>query len=282
MASAGFSDQWERVIDPPLFRTEAPPVMPLIDVHVNALPPKTTGESGFYLQQTMEQHAAALSAKTVVGPPRVSDYFAANSAIRIAASKAERWLAMARFAGTLWPFGRPWALKRQIGAIFASRPVEEQIDFDGISAIKLMPFADGLPSGSLLEQIVDSKLPVLVHAGEKCPPEWVASKLLKRLDAPLIFAHLGSWPCSADALESAVALARSDERVYLETSGAWIGNFITFAVKQVPDKVMFGSNSPMCPVAVQWAHVASAVCSDTHLEAVAHANAARIFNQKLD
>ena len=169
------------------------------------------------------------------------------------------------------------ARRRARDGAVARALLEEPTLLDGFAGVKLMPQATGLPGEEVLDVLARSGLPLLVHAGILCPPRWLERHLLPRFAGPVILAHLGSWPCSADDLADAVALAGRDARVHLETSGANIGNFVRHAAERVPEKLLFGSNRPMCPPAVQFAHVAASVHDDDTLRALASGNARRLF-----
>lgn len=148
---------------------------------------------------------------------------------------------------------------------------------DGCKGVVLEPRAAGLPGRRLLEEINERRLPTLIPSGRLCPPAWIAHKLLPRLETTVILGHLGSRPCEERHLRHAVGLARSHANVFLETSLACIGNFITFAAREVPEKILFGSHAPVCSPHVQWAHVAAAVDHDATLERIAHKTARALF-----
>ena len=262
-----------------LFRPILPPTPPLFDVHVNALSPGAAPTRGFYATQGVEVIAKLGVSRALVSPPALPGYAAPNAALRAwSGGTGGRFLAMARLGGATGPhpINGLWQARRAVRAALRKRPSD--IDtFVGFAAVKLMPHVDGLPAPDVLADINRHKLPVLVHAGAMCPPRWLARRLLPHLEGPMILAHLGAWPCAAEALSDAVDLAVADPRVYLETSGASIGNFIAYAAKKAPTKVLFGSNVPMCPPLVQWAHVAASVVDDAVLEGIAWRNAHDLF-----
>ncbi len=262
-----------------LFRPILPPPPPLFDVHVNALPPGAAPAGGFYATQGIDAIAKLSVSRALVSPPALPGYAAANAALRAwAGGTGGRFSAMARLGGATGP--RPinglWQARGAVRAALRKRPSDVDT-FAGFAAVKLMPHVDGLPAPDVLADINRHKLPVLVHAGAMCPPGWLARRLLPHLEGPMILAHLGAWPCAAEALSDAVDLAVADPRVYLETSGASIGNFIAHAAEKAPTKILFGSNAPMCPPLVQWAHVAASVLDDAVLEGIAWRNAHGLF-----
>ena len=125
-------------------------------------------------------------------------------------------------------------------------------------------------------------MPLLIHSGANCPPRWIEKHILPHVKSPVIFAHMGAWPCAMEMLIEAVEMARRYPNVYLETSGVWIGNFITYAAERVPEKILFGSNAPMCEPAVQWGHVAASVREDRVLEDIAYKTAERVFGPRME
>ncbi len=261
-----------------LFRDGSAPELPLFDVHVNLLPPGAPAPTGFYAALTPAQAEGFGLAGACVSPPALDDLMDGNRRLLgWTTAHPGRWRPLARLGGRRGP--RPVTGRWQVRAALrgAVRPREAMPPLDGFAGVKLMPPVSGVPDIEVLEEIGRRRLPVLVHAGALCPPAWIARRLLPRLRGPVILAHLGSWPCAAEALRDAVELAARDERVHLETSGASIGNFIAYAAGRVPGKVVFGSNAPMCPPAVQWAHVAAAVRDDRTLERIASGTARELF-----
>ena len=261
-----------------MFRTGPPPDYPLFDVHLNVLPQGCAAPAGFYRTMGVEHLDDVGVAEGCVMPPALPNLGVASLALRDWAAGHSRWRPLARLGGRRGP--RPvtglWQA-REVARAVIERSKEGAVTLDGFAGVKLMPHRAGVPERSVLDDIGRRRLPVLVHCGEMCPPAWIERNLLPYLQGPVILAHLGSWPCSADLLQAAVDLALRIARIFLETSGASIGNFLAFAASRVPDKLMFGSNAPMCPPAVQWAHVAAAVADDRVLERVAHRNARALF-----
>ena len=262
----------------PLFRSGPPPGLPLFDVHINLLPPETEPPPGFYRTLAPAELEELGVAEACLSPPALDDLEGASRRLRTWAQGQPRWRPLARIGGRRGP--RPVTGRGQVRQALrrAIRPKPPALPtLDGYAGVKLMPPVSGLPDLDVLAEIARRRLPALVHAGAMCPPNWIAERLLPHLRGPVILAHLGSWPCAAEALHDAVELARRDERVYLETSGASIGNFIAYAAERVPEKLLFGSNAPMCPPLVQWAHVAAAVKDDRTLERLASRTARALF-----
>lgn len=257
-----------------LFRTTAIPAVDLFDVHINVLPPGIAKPASFYQTLPVSDLSATGVAGGCVSPCALPDYAQANDAL-LAWSKNDEsfFLPFARLNGS----GGPRTIRRRSRAKHKPEPLSDVARLQQFAGVKLMPHVDGIPAAKYIDAIAELRRPVLIHSGAWCPPAWIAKHLLPHLRGPLILAHLGSWPCAAECLQDAVKLAAEHEQVYLETSGASIGNFIAYAADRVPHKLLFGSNSPMSPPAIQWGHVAAAVCDDDTLRAIGHENAARIF-----
>lgn len=291
-----------------LFRARPlPPDLTVFDVHVNALVADVPPPPGLYRTVGVEEildaeRGAETGAAAVSGldgtaprfrggcmtPPAGIDLLEGSRRLRarLAADETHGWRALLRLddGGGERPVAGPLAAPRAALARRRARDgrvaralLEEPALLDGFAGVKLMPQATGLPSDAVLDVLARRALPLLVHAGLLCPPRWLERHLLPKVDGPIVLAHLGSWPCAADELADAVALAARDPRVHLETSGANIGNFIRHAAERVPEKLLFGSNRPMCAPAVQFAHVAASVPDDDTLRAIASGNAGRLF-----
>jgi len=290
-----------------LFRSRPLPAgLVVFDAHVNALPAGTTPPDGIYTTVDVDEVLADgagtgtpddaapsdIDAPRFHGgclaPPAGIDLLEGSRALRERSGRAggHGWGALLRLdaGGGARPVAGPLGGPRSSFAGLRARDgrvgqaVLETPDLlDGFVGVKLMPQATGLPGDDVLAALAARSLPLLVHAGILCPPRWIERHLLARYDGPVILAHLGSWPCAADDLAYAVELAAREEQVHLETSGANIGNFIRHAVERVPEKILFGSNRPMCPPAVQFAHVAASIHDDDTLRAVARGNAERLF-----
>ena len=296
-----------------LFRTTPlPSGLDVFDVHVNALPADVAPPTGIYRTVSIDDVLAGARTERAapgeslgraheatgarprfrsgcVTPPAGIDLLDGSRRLRARVDEPDgrRWRALLRLdagggarpvagplSGPRGALARRGARDGRVGRTLLAEPAL----LDGFAGVKLMPQATGLPGDEVLAVLAERGLPVLVHAGILCPPRWIERHVLTKLgDCPLVLAHLGSWPCSADDLAHAVELAARDERVHLETSGANIGNFLRHAAERVPEKLLFGSNRPMCPPPVQFAHVAASVHDDDVLRAIARGNAERLF-----
>ncbi len=270
------------VAEPPTASISEPP---LFDVHVNI--GVTDSANLSFGRQSGEQYLALMAASGIARacafPPLLGDYRAANVDLRAwAAATNGRILPFARLGGVRGPrpLREPWQARRALRE-FVLRPAADNIDLTGYAGIKLIPHMSGLPGDDVFAQIRERSLPVLIHGGVHSPPAWIERAVLPRVSGQLIIAHLGTFPGDASLLDDAVDLARRRDNVWLDTSGAWLANFITHAAKQVGPKLLFGSDAPMMHPLVAWQHVASAVRpehgGDALLEQIAYRNAELIF-----
>lgn len=279
-----------------VFRSAPVPAVCLFDAHVNAVPEGIAPPDSFYASVSLNELLASRRADADAGITHAGGLVAAPAGTDLLSASlalAEQlpdprggWRAALRFDGGRGAFPRAdpvrgfFARRRSAwgsGGRVAAAIRRDPTLLNRFAAVKLMPQQTGLPEPDVLRAVSDAGLPLLVHAGARCTPQFVKRQLLPHVGSPVILAHLGSWPCAADTLDDAVQLAADDPRVHLETSGASIGNFVRFAVEAVPDKVLFGTNTPMCTPAVQWKHVAGAIDRDVTLRKVAIGNAARLF-----
>lgn len=148
---------------------------------------------------------------------------------------------------------------------------------DDVSAVYVDVLKSGMPGEEVLDVVRARGLPMLVFCGDGYHAGRVAVEILPRTSGPVILGHLGCWPCGAESLKLSVNLARREERVFLETSETSIGNFLKYAVEEVPDKILYGSHSPECVAEAQWGHVMASVLDDESLRKVARGNAERVF-----
>lgn len=262
------------------FRTRPePPDHPLIDTHVH-LGPSDTGEVYYPLlsgEEYLDLADVAGVTTAFAFPPQNDSYRTVNAQLRDWAATTEgRVRPFVRLGGTRVPVTLPalWQVRRAVGARLRGRPPDHD-DLEGYAGVKLLPHLDGLPDPEVLAEVRASGLPVLVHGGVHVPPDWIERNLVHEVGGVLIIGHLGSYPGADVELRGAVELAREYDHVHLETSGAWGASFIQHAVREVPTKVLFGSDAPLVHPTVAWAHVASAVHDDAALRDIGHRNAER-------
>ena len=231
----------------------------LFDCHVH-IGPSDTGELYYgHLrgEEYLDLMAAAGVTRALAFPPLLAAGYA--DANRMLADWCEgtagKVRPLARVGGRRIGLSEPrlWLLRRKLGRMVRARTPDllaEQLP--RFAGLKLLPHLDGLPDADLLRAASDLKLPILTHAGRFVSAGFLARALLPRIETKLVLAHLGAFPDRQAELKAAVELAASDERVYLDTSGIWIEDFLTYAIARVPNKLLFGSDCPLTPPAVAW------------------------------
>lgn len=216
--------------------------------------------------------------------PQRERYGAANADLRHwAGGTCGRALPFARLGGTRGP--RPVRGFAQVtGALRAALTLQEgaPVDLDGFAGVLLCPHTDGLPSDTVFSEIAARRLPVLVHGGQAAPPLWIANTILPRTTGPVVLQHLGAYPGDARLLRTAVALAESEPRIFLDAGVQTLAPFVRYAADRVPGQIVFGSGMPVLYPATAWAHVSAALPGDpARLHAIGCENAARIFSLDL-
>ncbi|WP_375259527.1 amidohydrolase family protein [Citreimonas sp.] len=163
-------------------------------------------------------------------------------------------------------------------ALWVAAPERPFTDGGGKSLRWIAPATQGdaLPDAWSLDD--DAAVPAdhrpLLVAGRLTPLR-IAS-LLKARPGPVVLRHLGAGAGDAAALVAVLQLAASDPRLWLETSGAVIGAFVTEAAARLPDRVIFASGAPVFEAHAQAAHVAAALSPDA-ARGVFVDNAARLM-----
>lgn len=259
------------------------PHPPLVDVHVHLA---ADNGDGLPAQQWSALAAqAGIRLAGVVTPAR-PHYSAANAALLAWAQNDQPGVRpYARLGGPVPVTTRElWQLRSVVRSRLRARPPDVVgLDVDPVAAlrlyagVKVTPQIDGVPDAAVLSAVQELGLPLFVPAGEGCPPAAVEALLVRHLTSPVVLCHLGSYPGSAPDLAAALDLARRHPNVHLETSAAWLAEFVTIAAREVPDQLMFGSGAPFVHPLVAWHHVASAVADDALLEQIGHANAQRVL-----
>lgn len=196
-----------------------------------------------------EMHQAGV-VRAVVAPgvrPRTEGYLRANNAVgRLSVDWP--FVAFARVNGPRDPTGRPTARLRNLTASrddhhTTPRDVEQYGYDDRYHGFVLDPVRDGLPDADVLEQLADVGLPLLVYAGVDFPPAAVAETLL-RYDLPVVLPEFGGHPLNRDLMSAAVDLLDRHDNLYLDTSFVRYRDVLERALREHPDRVLFGSGAP--------------------------------------
>ncbi|WP_255197008.1 amidohydrolase family protein [Halorarius litoreus] len=217
----------------------------VVDVHTR-LDPVGGSERGRDIEPERlerELHQAGI-VKAVVSPgPRDRGYLAANNAV--ARLSVERpFVAFARLDGPRHPTSR----LRSLGASRAEHHVSpedvEQFAYDDrFAGFTLAPVVDGLPERAVLETLGEVGLPVVVHGGRGFPPERVAETLLDHR-FPVVLAGFGGYPLDRAQMTRAIDLLDAYDELYLDTAAVRFRDLLERAIKEHPDRVLFGSGAP--------------------------------------
>ena len=111
----------------------------------------------------------------------------------------------------------------------------------------------------------------MIHCGDDpfCTPLELEQAAIRVPEATIVFGHMGAYFHSEDAL----AVAERCENVMLETSACPYPERIGEAVRRVgAERVIFGSDGPGCPPAIELDKVRRAGLSPADLRKVLHDN----------
>lgn len=266
-----------------------PPPVPLIDIHVH-IGPSDTGEiyypelAGAEVLDLMD--ATDIETACAFAPANYGGYRTPNDALAAwAATTDGRVRPFARVGGARQPVTEPalWMVRRKArGAVVNRlRPRPSDLGPDGLApfaGVKLLPHLDGMPDAAVFAEIADRRLPVLIHGGRFSSPRWIARAVLPQVPGPLIIAHLGAFPAEFDLLRDALDLAEQHPNVYLDTSGAWVSDFVRDAARRLPERTLFGSDAPLTHPLAAWQQLSSVVRDDAVLERIGRHNALGLFD----
>jgi predicted TIM-barrel fold metal-dependent hydrolase len=195
-----------------------------------------------------ELHQAGI-VRAVVAPgpqPAEEGYLRANNAV--ARRAAERpMLAFARIAG---PRDSGDGTGDRVRNLIQRRaehhtgPADiEQYGYDDrFHGFYLHPARDDLPDEATLEAMVDVGLPALVRGGAAFPPGQAATLL--EYGFPIVLGHFGGYPLDRGLTGAAIDLLDDHEHLYLETSAVRYREILERAIREHPDRVLFGSGAP--------------------------------------
>jgi len=222
----------------------------VVDVHTRVEPDEERRPRpglGDPEQLEREMHQAGVVRAVVYPGARDGDYLKANNAVA-RMSVGRPLVAFARIDGAREPGGGAGSRLRNLtgrggGDHTTPEDIEQYAYDDRFYGFKLHPAKDGLPTDAVLEQLSEVALPVLVHGGEDVPPSAVAEELLGH-DIPIILAHFGAHPLRVPLMDEAIALLDDHDRLYLDTSVVRYRDPLERAVREHPDRVLFGSGAP--------------------------------------
>jgi hypothetical protein len=194
-----------------------------------------------------EMNQAGVVRSVVFPGPRDGSYLKANNAV--ARQCVERpFVAFARINGPLTPGDRVTSRLRNVRSSRTTdhtspNDVEQYAYDDRFVGFKIHPARDGIPDPDVLDRLEAVELPLLVHGGTEVPPKTIAETLLV-YDVPVIIAHAGGYPLNRDLMNQAIDLLEVHDSLYLDLSYVPFRDVLERAVKEHPDRVLFGSGAP--------------------------------------
>lgn len=194
-----------------------------------------------------EMHQAGVVRALVFPRTREGGYLPANNAVaRLTVDRP--FEPLARLSGVR-SVG-PGAAVRNVAARARRRDhhttpeeIEQYAYDDRYQGFKLHPAADGLPDEAVLEALADVGLPVLVHGGRGFAPDAAAETLLPH-GFPVVLEHFGGYPLDRDLAARAIDLLETHEHCYLDTAAVRFRAPLERALREHPDRVLFGSGAP--------------------------------------
>ena len=173
-------------------------------------------------------------------------YLAANNAVaRLCVERP--FVPFARLAGAR-DVGGPGSRLRNLTArrkpLHASPDDVERYAYgDRFEGFVLDPAGDGLPDESVLAALADVGLPVRVHTAPSFPPNAVEQTLLE-YEFPTVLAGFGGYPLDRDRMTDALSLLDAHEELYVDTAAVRFRDVLERALREHPDRVLFGSDAP--------------------------------------
>ncbi|WP_181685681.1 amidohydrolase family protein [Halorhabdus salina] len=222
----------------------------VVDVHARLEPDadSRSGEAaGSPERLEREMHQAGIVRSLVFPDTQTDDYLKANNAIA-RMSVGRPFVAVARINGPRDPGEGPGSRLRNLTASREDEhtspdDIEQYAYDDRFVGFKLHPEKDGLPDEPVFEALEDAGLPLIVHGGDSFPPASIEETILS-YDIPTIVAHFGGYPLRRDRMDEAIALLDRNDKCYLDTSFVRFREPIERALREHPDRIMFGSGAP--------------------------------------
>ena len=159
----------------------------------------------------------------------------------------------------------------------------DYVENKGFRGIKTNPLrhayvADDLIMDPIMEAAKDLHIPVFMHCGH--PPyslPWSIALLAERHpDVKLVMIHMGHG--HGVYIDASIKMAKRYPNLYLEMSGMPMPSKILEAYREVgADRVMFGTDAPFHPAAVEEMKVLSSGLSEEEMENVFYHNCARLM-----
>jgi predicted TIM-barrel fold metal-dependent hydrolase len=199
------------------------------------------------LEREMHQSGVVRAVVFADRQPEGEGYVRANNAV--ARHAVERpFVAFARINGPREPGGGAGSRLRNLTSAREDHhtdpeDVERYAYDERFHGFKLDPVRDGLPDEGTLAALGDAGLPVVVHGGEGFPPSAVERTLLE-YDFPLVLSHFGGHPLHRGLMNEAVDALDEHDNLYLDTSAVRYRSELERAIREHPDRPIFGSGAP--------------------------------------
>ena len=194
-----------------------------------------------------ELHQAGIVQAIVFPQARPDSYLRANNSV--ARHAVDRpFVPFARINGPRDPRGTPAAKIKNLAASrddhhVSPADVEQYAYGDRFHGFRLDPILDGLPDDEVLDELESVGKPVLTTVGEGFPPAALEATLLRR-NVPIIAAHFGGYPLNRELMGETIDLLESHDDCYVDTSAVRYRDVLERALREHPDRVLFGSGTP--------------------------------------
>ncbi|GGL72307.1 amidohydrolase family protein [Halocalculus aciditolerans] len=194
-----------------------------------------------------ELHQAGVVRAVVHAGPEEAGYLRANNAVA-RASVDRPFVAFARIDGPRAPGETARSRLRNLTAVrddahTSPDDVEQYAYDDRFDGFYLDPATDGLPDEETLDVLAATDLPLLVHAGDALTPAQVEASLLGR-GLTVILEGFGGHPLDRDRMTDALDLLDARDDLYLDTAAVRYRDLLERALREHPDRVLFGSGVP--------------------------------------
>ena len=180
-----------------------------------------------------------------------------------------------RIIGMVYP--NPWDGQAAVDMIY------DYVQNKGFKGIKANPLkdayvADGEIMDPIMEAAKDLNVPVFMHCGH--PPyslPWSIALLAERHpDVKLVMIHMGHG--HGVYIDASIKMAKRYPNLYLEMSGMPMPSKIKEAYETVgADRVMFGTDAPYHPAAVEEMKVLTSGLTEKQMEDVFYHNCAKVI-----
>jgi uncharacterized protein len=187
--------------------------------------------------------------------------------------------ACAEFPGRLHGFARIHPGYGQ-QAIQLLRTAVNDLGFVGLKLhpVSTLSHPSGADTVALVREAARLGVPVLFHCGDEpmTTPYQIAPLARMVPEAQIILAHMGGYYHVDDAIDAAEQIPN----LYLETSAVPYPGKITEAVRRIgADRVIFGSDGPVCPSALELEKIRLAGLAEQDLPLVLSGNLERLLGR---